>query len=149
MWQRLERKISFLCLFVYLLFFFFFAIRISRFFPLTFFAIRIFFHPHFSTHIRHPQISGPYFTDTPSKDPKLQAVVQFQEGKEVESWISMLRCYEMCYGHEWGWTLSGNRWSQTFIWNNRREKLHYLRPHTSKMLLAKRILEDIRQKWRS
>ena len=49
MWQRLERKISFLCLFVYLLFFF--AIRISRFFLLPFFVIRIFFHPHFSIRI--------------------------------------------------------------------------------------------------
>ena len=55
----------------------------------------------------------------------------------------------MCYGHEWGGTLGGNRWSQTFIWNNRREKLHYLRPHTAQMLLAKRILDDVRQKWRS
>ena len=51
MWQRLERKISFLCLFVYLFIYFFFAIRISRFFLLTFFVIRIFFHSHFSIRI--------------------------------------------------------------------------------------------------
>ena len=55
----------------------------------------------------------------------------------------------MCYGHEWGWTSSGNWWSQTFIWNNWRENLHCLRPHSAKMLLAKRILDDVRQKWRS
>ena len=42
--QRLERKISFLnCLFIYFyLFIYLFAIRISRFSPLTFFVIRIF-----------------------------------------------------------------------------------------------------------
>ena len=51
----------------------------------------------------------------------------------------------MCSGHEWGWTLRGNRGSQTFIENNRRGKLHCLRPHSAKMLLAKRILE--RKAW--
>ena len=65
MWQRLERKISFLCLFVN----FFFAIRISRFFHVTFFIIHIFFpsallYPHFPIRIRHPKLSGPRFTDT-------------------------------------------------------------------------------------
>ena len=55
----------------------------------------------------------------------------------------------MCYGHEWGWTLSGNRWFQSFIWNNRKENLHCLRSHSAKMLLAKRILDDVKQKWRS
>ena len=68
MWQRLERKFFFLCLFVYL--FFFFAIRVSRFFLLTFFVIRTFFHPHFSIRIRHPQVSGPRFTDTPWTEPR-------------------------------------------------------------------------------
>ena len=52
-----ERFLSLIVLFVYLLIFF--AIRISRFFPLTFFVIRI-----FSIRIRHPQVSGPRFTDT-------------------------------------------------------------------------------------
>ena len=37
-----ERFLSFVCLFI------FFAIHISRFFCLTVFVIRIFFHPHFS-----------------------------------------------------------------------------------------------------
>ena len=52
MWQRLERKISFLnCLFDYFVIFFI-AIHISLFFLLTFFVIRIFFpsaffYPHF------------------------------------------------------------------------------------------------------
>ena len=64
MWLRLERKISFLCLFVYL--FIFFAIRISRFFLFTFFVMRIFpsafSHPHppsagiRSTFYRHPHV---------------------------------------------------------------------------------------------
>ena len=45
--------------------------------------------------------------------------------------------------------LNANRWSQTFIWNKRRENLHCLRPHCAKMLLAKRILDDVREKWRS
>ena len=31
-----------------------------------FFCYPHFFHPHFSIRIRHPQISGPRFTDTPS-----------------------------------------------------------------------------------
>ena len=69
MWQRLERKISFLCLFVYFIVIFFFTIHISLFFLLTFFVIRIFFpsaffYPHFPIRIRHPQVSGPRFTDT-------------------------------------------------------------------------------------
>ena len=52
-----ERFLSLIvCLFIL---FYFFAIRISRFFPLTFFVIRI-----FSIRIRHPQVSGPRFTDT-------------------------------------------------------------------------------------
>ena len=49
MWQRLERKISFLCLFVYL--FFLPSAFLVFFFLLTFFVIRIFFHPHFSIRI--------------------------------------------------------------------------------------------------
>ena len=48
-WQRLERKISFLCLFVYL--FFLPSAFLVFFFLLTFFVIRIFFHPHFSIRI--------------------------------------------------------------------------------------------------
>ena len=54
MWQRLERKISFLnCLFVYLFFFFFLlSAFLVFFFLLTFFALRVFFfHPHFSIRI--------------------------------------------------------------------------------------------------
>ena len=62
-----ERFLSFVCLFILLLFFF--TIHISLFFLLTFFVIRIFFpsaffYPHFPIRIRHPQVSGPRFTDT-------------------------------------------------------------------------------------
>ena len=45
-------KKDFFLSFVYL--FIYFVIRISRFFPLTFFVIRIFFHPHFSIRFSHP-----------------------------------------------------------------------------------------------
>ena len=55
--QRLERKISFLCLFVYL---FIFVIRISRFILFTFFGV----FPPSPIRIRHSQVSGPRFTDT-------------------------------------------------------------------------------------
>ena len=65
MWQRLERKISFLnwsfvCFFLFLpsaflVFFFLLLFLLSAFF---------FFHPHFPIRIRHPQVSGPRFTDT-------------------------------------------------------------------------------------
>ena len=60
MWQLLERKISFPnCLFVC------FVIRISRFFSSYFFCYpHFFYHPHFPIRIRHPQVSGPRFTDT-------------------------------------------------------------------------------------
>ena len=58
-----ERFLSLIvCLFMYL----FFAIRISRFFLILFFFMRI-FYPHFPIRIRHPQVSGPRFTDTPNK----------------------------------------------------------------------------------
>ena len=50
MWQNLERKISFLCLFVCL---FIFAIGISG------FILSAFFLPHFPIRIRDPQVSGP------------------------------------------------------------------------------------------
>ena len=58
-----ERFLYFLCLFVFLLSAF------SR-FILTFFGLSAFFpsafnYPHFSISIRHPQVSGPRFTDTP------------------------------------------------------------------------------------
>ena len=74
MWKRLERKISFLnCLFVYFiiiiiflpstfLFFFFLLFLLS-----AFFFPSAFFYPHFPIRIRHPQVSGPRFTDTPGK----------------------------------------------------------------------------------
>ena len=57
--QRLERKISFLSLFIYL---FIFAIRISRYILFPFFGV----FPHFSIRIRirDPQVSGSRFTDT-------------------------------------------------------------------------------------
>ena len=67
MWQRLERKISFLnCLFVY--FFFFCHPHFSFSFLLLFllsssFFPSAFFYPHFPIRIRHPQVSGPRFTD--------------------------------------------------------------------------------------
>ena len=75
MWQRLERKISFLnCLFVCLFFFFFFCYpHVSFFFffllfllSAFFFFPSAFFYPHFPIRIRHPQVSGPRFTDTPA-----------------------------------------------------------------------------------
>ena len=56
-----ERFLSFACLFIY----FFCHPHFLFFFLLTFFVIRIFFHPHFPIRIRHPQVSGPRFTDTP------------------------------------------------------------------------------------
>ena len=60
--QRLERKISFLSLFVYLfIYLFIFAIRISRFILFTFFGV----FPHFFIRIRDLQVSGLHFTDTP------------------------------------------------------------------------------------
>ena len=59
---------SFLCLFV----FSFFAISIfsfySYFFGLSTFFPSAFYYPHFSIRIRHPQVSGPHFTDTPFND---------------------------------------------------------------------------------
>ena len=62
MWQRLERKISFLnCLFVY---FFLFLPSAFLVFFLLLFLLSAFFYPHFPIHIRHPQVSGPRFTDT-------------------------------------------------------------------------------------
>ena len=69
MWQRLERKMSFLnCLFVccffcypHFSFFFFLHFLLS-----AFFLPSAFFYPHFPIRIRHPQVSGPRFTDTPS-----------------------------------------------------------------------------------
>ena len=42
--QRLERKISFLCLFILI---FIFAMRICRFILFTFYRLPAFFHPHF------------------------------------------------------------------------------------------------------
>ena len=51
----------FVCLFIYL---FILPSAFLVFFLLTFFVIRIFFHPHFPIRIRHPQVSGPRFTDT-------------------------------------------------------------------------------------
>ena len=67
--QRLERKISFLVLFIYLLI----VIRISRFILFTLFGylhifFSTFFYPHFP--IRHVQVSGPRFTDT-QMEPKV------------------------------------------------------------------------------
>ena len=61
----------FVCLFI------FFAIRISRFFFSSYFFCypnffpSAFFHPHFPIRIRHPQVSGPRFTDTPIQWPSL------------------------------------------------------------------------------
>ena len=72
MWQRLERKISFLnCLFVYFVIFFLLSTFLV-FFLVTFFVIRIFFpsafsHPHppsvgiRSAIYRHPAIAGYIF----------------------------------------------------------------------------------------
>ena len=69
----LKERFSFLnCLFDYFVIFFI-AIHISRFFSSYFFCYphfffpSAFFHPHFPIRIRHPQVSGPRFTDTPQK----------------------------------------------------------------------------------
>ena len=74
-----ERFFHFLvgCLFIY-----FFVICISGFLLLTFFVICIFFYPHFS--IRHPQVSGPCFTDTPLHTAKLQKFLNSTHGKILE-----------------------------------------------------------------
>ena len=54
------------------LFFSFFAIYIFSFYSYLFWFIRIFpsafYYPHFCIRIRHPQVSGPRFTDTPFND---------------------------------------------------------------------------------
>ena len=66
MWQLLERKISFLCLFVCL--YIYFAIRISRFFSSYFFCYPHFFSIRFFlSAFSHPQISGPHLTDSHRK----------------------------------------------------------------------------------
>ena len=56
---------SFLCLFVFFFFcylhflvLFLFFLVYPHFFPSAF------YYPHFSIRIRHPQVSGPHFTDT-------------------------------------------------------------------------------------
>ena len=65
MWQRLERKISFLnCLFVY---YFLFLPSAFLVFFLLLFLLSAFFYPHFPIRIRHPQVSCPHFTETPSR----------------------------------------------------------------------------------
>ena len=66
MWQLLERKISFVnCFFVYFIYLFIFCHpHFSLFFFLLFLLSAFFFHPHFPFRIRHPQVSGPRFTDT-------------------------------------------------------------------------------------
>ena len=56
------------CLFI-LFCFVFFAIHISRFSSSYFFCYpHFFFHPHFPIRIRHPQVSGPRFTDTRNQE---------------------------------------------------------------------------------
>ena len=63
---------------------------------------------------------------TTSEDPKLQAVVQCQPSLEVKGRISMLKDakkYAMDMNEN---ELSTKRWSQTFIWNNRRVSPHCL-----------------------
>ena len=61
-----ERFLSFVCLFIYFFchphFSFFFS---SYFFCYPNFFPSAFFHPHFPIRIRHPQVFGPRFTDTP------------------------------------------------------------------------------------
>ena len=62
-----DLKERFLSLIVCLIILLFFLLPSTFlvFFLLTFFVIRIFFfHPHFPIRIRHPQVSGPRFTDT-------------------------------------------------------------------------------------
>ena len=71
MWKRLERKISFLnCLFVYFIIIIIFLPSTFLFFFFLLFLLSAFFYPHFPIRIRHPQVSGPRFTDTPWIKPK-------------------------------------------------------------------------------
>ena len=65
-----------LLLFVFVCFFSFFATCIfpfySYFFGLSAFVPSAFYYSHFSIRIRHPQISGPRFTDTPLTPVKIR-----------------------------------------------------------------------------
>ena len=55
-----EKFLSFVCLFIY------FCHPLFSFYSFYFFwRLSAFFHPHFPIRIRHPQVSGPRFTDTP------------------------------------------------------------------------------------
>ena len=55
---------SFLCLFVFSFFCYLHFVVLFLFFGLSTFFRSAFYYPHFSIRIRHPQVSGPRFTDT-------------------------------------------------------------------------------------
>ena len=74
-----------LCLFVYFYFIFFLP---SGIFSIRFF-LSAFFYPHFPIRIRHPQISGPRFTDTRSMVPWFIQVSRLV--------IASIFCHTDCY----------------------------------------------------
>ena len=106
MWQRLVRKISFLnCLFVY----FVFAIRISR-FSILLFLLSAFFYPHFPIRIRHLQVSGLRFTDTPvCKLFWSRHAFSFR----AESW--KMFCFQRLSQYSNLYTFSGLKWNKLFL----------------------------------
>ena len=81
---------------------------------------------------------------TTSKYPKLQAVGQFQQAEEVKEWRSMLKDTKKC-AVDTEDDLRASKWSQTFIWNNRKADLHCPQTET----LRKRCWPKGPRTWRS